>query len=123
MRIFHAEYRCSTNGADITSTFWPAWTCRARANFKDLENSVPLEESNDELLDQAWDDHAGASVDAKKVKEARQLEMEYYDKVHVFDKVPIAHCWEMTGEAHLKARDGLTTTKARQLRQLRHSGR
>ena len=28
--------------------------------------------------------------DAKKVKEARQLEMEYYDKMHVFDKVPIA---------------------------------
>ena len=46
-----------------------------RANFKDLENRVPAEESNDELLDQAWDDHTGASLDAKKVKEARQLEM------------------------------------------------
>ena len=38
--------------------------------FNDLENRVPLEESNDELLDQAWDDHTGASSDAKKVKEA-----------------------------------------------------
>ena len=35
-----------------------------------LENSVPPEESNDELLDQAWDDHTGESLDAKKVKEA-----------------------------------------------------
>ena len=48
-----------------------------QANFDDLENSVPPEESNDELLDQAWDDHPGESQDAKKVKEGRQLEMEY----------------------------------------------
>ena len=32
------------------------------------------------------------------------LEMEYYDKMHVFDQVLIAHCWERTGKAHLKAR-------------------
>ena len=57
-------------------------------------NSVPPEESSDDLLDQAWDDHTGASLDAKKVKKARQLEMEYYDKMHVFDKVPVAQCWE-----------------------------
>ena len=70
------------------------------------ESAVELrrEESNDELLDQAWDDHTGASLDAKKVKEARQLEMEYYDKMHVFDTVPIAQCWERTGKAPLKAR-------------------
>ena len=53
-----------------------------QANFNDLENSVLLEESNDDLLDQAWDDHTGESLDAKKVKEARQLGMEYYDKLH-----------------------------------------
>ena len=69
-----------------------------------MENSVPPEESNDELLDQTWDDHTGASLDAKKVKEARQLEMEYYDKMHVFDKAPIAQCWVRTGKAPLKAR-------------------
>ena len=39
-----------------------------QANFDDLENSVLPEESNDELLDQAWDDHTGESSDAKKVK-------------------------------------------------------
>ena len=48
-----------------------------QANFNDPENSVPPEESNDELLDQAWDDHTGESLAAKKVKEARKLEMEY----------------------------------------------
>ena len=75
-----------------------------QANCDDLENSVPPEESNGKLLDQAWDDHTGESLDAKKVKEARQLEMEYYDKMHEFDKVPIAQCWERTGKAPLKAR-------------------
>ena len=73
-------------------------------SFSDLENSVPPQESHDELLDQAWDDHTGASLDARKVKEARQLEMEYYDKMHVFGKVPIAQYWERTGKAPLKAR-------------------
>ena len=42
-------------------------------------------------------------LDAKKVKEAR-LEMEHYDKMHVFDKVLIAQCCEGTGRASLKAR-------------------
>ena len=74
------------------------------ANFNDPENSVPPEESNDGLLDQTWDDHTGASLDAKKVKEARRLEMEYYDKMHVFDKVLVARRWERTGKAPLKAR-------------------
>ena len=75
-----------------------------QSNFDDLENSVPPEESKDELLDQAWDDHTGESLDAKKVKDARQLEMEHYDTMHVFDKVLIAQCWERTGKALLKAR-------------------
>ena len=63
-----------------------------QANFDDLENSFLPEESTDELLDQARDDHTGKSLDTK-VKEATQL-MEYYDKVHVFDEVPIAQCWK-----------------------------
>ena len=73
-----------------------------QATFNDLENSVPPEESNDDLLDQAWDDHTGASLDAKKVKEARQLEMEYYDKLHVFDEVLVAQCWERQGTLESK---------------------
>ena len=73
-------------------------------SFNDLENNVPCEESNDELLDQAWDDHFGASLGAKKVKEARQLEMEYCDKMHVFDQVLCVQCWERTGKEPLKAR-------------------
>ena len=102
MSIFLAEYSCSTSGTDSAST--SVDVKNPQANFDDLENSVPPEESNDELLGQAWDDHTGQSLDAKKVKEARQLEMEYFDKMHVFDKVPIVQCWERTGKAPLKAR-------------------
>ena len=58
----------------------------------------------EDLLHQAWDDHTGESLEAKKVKEARQLEMEYNDKMHVFDKVPAAQRRERTGKAHPKAR-------------------
>ena len=53
----------------------------SHANFRDLENSVPPEESNEYLFDQAWDDHIAVSVDAKKVKEARQLEMGHYNEM------------------------------------------
>ena len=42
------------------------------ANFNDLENSVPPEKSNDDLSDQAWDDHTGESLDAKKVGQGSQ---------------------------------------------------
>ena len=52
------------------------------ANFGDLENSVLPEER----ICSIGDDHFGESLDAKKVKEARQLEMEYHDRMHVFDK-------------------------------------
>ena len=44
---------------------------KPQANCDDLENIVPPEESNDELLDQAWDDHTGECLDAKEVKEVR----------------------------------------------------
>ena len=40
----------------------------------------------------------------KELKTRTVLEMEYYDKMHVFDKVPISQCWEGTGKALLKAR-------------------
>ena len=90
------------------------------ANFNALENSVPLEESNDELLDQAWDHPTGESLDAKKVKEAGQLEMEYYDYMHVFEKCLLL---SMLGEnRHQRARwiskqmGGQTVQRIRQRR-------
>ena len=72
MRIFPAEYSCSTNGADSTSTLLASVDMKnPHANFNDPETSVPPEELNDDLFDQAWDDHNGASLGATKVKESQ----------------------------------------------------
>ena len=79
-------------------------TAQVPSGQRGREESTGELQLNDELLDQAWDDHTGESLDAKKVKEARQLEMEYYDKMHVFDQLPIFQCFERTGKAPLKAR-------------------
>ena len=72
-----------------------SWINTLRTSAEDLGTLA----ENEPPTDQAWDDHTGESLDAKKVKEARQLEMEYYDKMHVFEKAPIAQCWERTGQA------------------------
>ena len=55
-----------------------------QANFNDLENSVPPEESNKDLLDQAWDDHTG---------EPGSSRWSITTKMHMFDKVLSAPCW------------------------------
>ena len=39
------------------------------------------------------------------VKEARHLEMEYYDKMHAFDKVLVAQSWERTGVGSTLTKD------------------
>ena len=55
----------------------------ARVEMKSLhvdssnfEDSLLPKESNEDLLVPEWDDVSGPSLEAKKVKEAKQLEME-----------------------------------------------
>ena len=103
-QMFVSRSNCNlSDGYPLSSYCFHVDVRNPQANFDDLENNVPLEESNDEVLDQAWENLTGESLDAKKVKEAMQLEMEYCDKMHEFHKVPIAQCWERTGKAPLKA--------------------
>ena len=95
-----------------------------QANFNDLENSVPPLKSKDDLLEQAWDDHMRESWDAKKVKEARQLETEYYNKLHVFDEVPIRSMVGQDRQSALESKmpnssKDQTAKSGLQLRQLR----
>ena len=71
---------------------------------EDLEESVPPEECFDEYLWKAWDDITGAELDVEKVRAARKLEMDYYDKMKVYTKVPISECIARTGKQPLKAR-------------------
>ena len=67
----------------------------------DVERRVPPEEPE---LDVAWDDVSGKELDPAKVREARRLEMEYYKRMEVYEKVPLHECCVKTGKAPLKAK-------------------
>eukprot|EP00973_Karenia_brevis_P061133 8501270-Karenia_brevis.AAC.1 len=50
--------------------------------YKDTERAVPPEEEDlEDYEGEAWDDISGEELDPKRVREARKLEMEYYDKM------------------------------------------
>ena len=55
-----------------------------------------VEEEDDEQLEIAWDDVFGAELNPKMVKEARKEEIEYVNKMHLYDKVPITECRRVT---------------------------
>ena len=74
------------------------------AEREQVERLVPPEEDMSEAIEEAWDDVSGKALDPDRVREARRLEMEYYDKMQVYDKVPIEECYRKTGKAPLKAR-------------------
>ena len=46
----------------------------------------------------------GAELDLKKMKEAREEEMEYVRKMHLYDKVPISECRRATGRMQITVR-------------------
>ena len=63
-----------------------------------------VEESNDEVLDMAWDDVSGAELDPNKVKQARAEEVEYVHKMNLYVKVPKKQCYEKTGKGPITVR-------------------
>ena len=65
---------------------------------------VPPEEDASEYESCAWDDISGKELDPVKVRAARRLEVEYYQKMDVLDKVPIEECLEVTGKAPIKTK-------------------
>ena len=63
-----------------------------------------VEENNEDELETAWDDVSGAELDPKMVKAARQEEIEYVRKMHLYDKVPISECKRATGRMPITVR-------------------
>ena len=71
--------------------------CTNGASSKELHESVEnlrkkymiVEEDDTEALETVWDDVSGATLDPKRVREARQDEMAYVHKMRLYDKVPI----------------------------------
>ena len=41
--------------------------------------------------DVAWDDVSGVKLDADMVKNARRVKMDFFDRMHVYDRVPREH--------------------------------
>ena len=60
-------------------------------------NAVPPEEDMQDYEVTAWDDVSGKLLDPARVREARALEAAYYEKMDVFDKVPMAECIAVKG--------------------------
>ena len=73
------------------------------SKHEDMEIAVPPEEVS-YWWAQAWDDVSGMELGPTKVREAREMEMQYYETMQVYDKVPLSQCWERTGKPPLKAR-------------------
>ena len=69
---------------------------------------VPDEEEdhnvNEYVEDLAWDDVSGKYLDADAVRQARADEIEYYRKMGVYKKVPIAECLARTGHKPIGVR-------------------
>ena len=67
---------------------------------------VPPEEEEDTNIElkKAWDDVTGVELDPKKVEKARREEIEYYNSMQVYDRVPIQECWRVTGKGPIGVR-------------------
>ena len=59
-----------------------------RSAKDEVEEVVPPEEAIKKAYNEwsAWDDTTGYALDPQKVKAARRLEMDYYRRMHLFDK-------------------------------------
>ena len=57
-----------------------------------------MDEEEDQIWLEAYDDVIGAQVDPKKVQQARQEEVDYVRGMHLCDNVPITECRAKTGK-------------------------
>ena len=76
--------------------------------MEEINDKCHERESHDDF---AWDNVNNCKLDPARVREARKEEMEYFQKMQVYMKVPVQKCKGVTG----KMPGGLTqTSKAKQ---------
>ena len=63
-----------------------------------------VEEEDNELLEEAWDDVSRAKLNPSEVRKARTEEVEYIHKIDLYTKVPITECYKKTGKAPISVR-------------------
>ena len=61
-------------------------------------------ERDDPELESARDDVSGAELDPKRVYKARMEEVQFIRNMNLYDKVPIAECWSVTGKAPISTK-------------------
>ena len=69
------------------------------------EEVNPGPQTEDEEFDEeCWDDVNGRRLNAGKVRDAREVELKYFDDKKVGELVPIKTCWERIGKAPVTVR-------------------
>ena len=69
-----------------------------------LKRKYKMVEEEEDFMEIAWDDVSGAEFDPTMVKVARQEEIDYVRKMHLYDKVPIAECKRAIGKMPITVR-------------------
>ena len=63
-----------------------------------------VEEHDEGVMEEAWDDVSGRALDPEQVKKARKEEIEYVHKMGLYVKVPINECHNKTGKPQIIVR-------------------
>ena len=63
-----------------------------------------VEEDYENELHEALDDVSGAELNPRTVRQARQEEIDYVNKMRLYDKVPISECKGVTGKSPVTVR-------------------
>ena len=70
-----------------------------RATFESVEGIITNEESQ-----KIYDELTGKELNPRKVKQARNGEMEFVKKIQVYEERPIRECWDKTGKRQIPTR-------------------
>ena len=68
------------------------------------ERYQTVEEDDGEEYLEAWDDVFGSPLNPKQVQRARQEEIDYAHKMHLYTKVPIKEVYQATGKGPISVR-------------------
>ena len=82
----------STNGNDCPKQL-------VRAANELTERYKTIEEENEDLGEDAWDDVSGDALDPKEVKRARQEEIDYVRIIELYIKVLVGDAYDHIGKA------------------------
>ena len=75
-----------------------------QTTIKLREKCQTVEEEEDDLLEEVWDDVSGAALKPEEVKRVRREETEYVHNMKLYDKVSIDEAYQKTGKGPISVR-------------------